>query len=330
MSRRLVVPLVAAFAVASSTSATAAAAGSGDISLYGIPASDGVTAARSPYRFVTIYAERTTVTAKIATAGGRVVASLSRPHGYVVPAVADDGSGTGLSADGRTLILVRSRVRFPQAVTRFAVVDAVRMRVNRYLRLRGDFSLDAISPDGNTLYLIQHKSKNPLNYAVRAYDVSAQTLYPKPIVDPREPDEAMRGYAVRRAMSPDGRWAYTLYRGGEHPFIHALDTVGRTARCIDLPETTTLSEDPGALDLRVQRGGRRLTVIDAGDAVVHVDTHTFVARPAPVVPYTAPVQDGDEGGGPSAAAMGGTGFGVLLLAAAAMLAVRRRRRSAEG
>jgi MYXO-CTERM domain-containing protein len=328
MSRRLLVPLVAAFTVASFSPAAAGAAGPGDIALYGVTATEGVTTAKSPYRFVTVYARRGTVTTRIAKAGGRVVGSLVSPRGYLVPAVADDGSGTGLSADGRTLVLTRPRAAFPQRITRFAVVDARRMRVNRYLTLRGDFNLDAISPDGGTLYLIEHKSKrNPLNYAVRAYDVLAQTLYPKPIVDPREPDEAMRGYAVRRAMSADGRWAYTLYRGGEHPFIHALDTVGRTARCIDLPEATTLSEDPGALDLRLARGGRRLTVIDAGDAVINVDTRTFVARVAPVIPYKPPVQDGDEDGGPSAAAMGGTGFGVLVLAAAAMLAVRRRRRA---
>jgi hypothetical protein len=54
-------------------------------------------------------------------------------------------------------------------------------------------------------------------------------------VDPREPDEDMRGYPITRASSPDGRWAYTLYDGaGKHPFVHALDTQGRTAACIDL------------------------------------------------------------------------------------------------
>ena len=45
----------------------------------------------------------------------------------------------------------------------------------------------------------------------------------------------MRGQPLSRAMSPDGRWAYTLYDGnGETPFVHALDTSRATARCIDL------------------------------------------------------------------------------------------------
>ena len=45
----------------------------------------------------------------------------------------------------------------------------------------------------------------------------------------------MGGMPLSRAVSPDGRFVYTLY-GAEEPFIHALDTVGRTAKCIDLPQ----------------------------------------------------------------------------------------------
>ena len=46
----------------------------------------------------------------------------------------------------------------------------------------------------------------------------------------------MAGQPVAREMSPDGRWAYTLYGGGEETFIHALDTEGETAVCIDLED----------------------------------------------------------------------------------------------
>ena len=45
----------------------------------------------------------------------------------------------------------------------------------------------------------------------------------------------MTGKPVTRAMSPNGQWAYTLYQGSdEGPFVHALDTSGRSAKCIDL------------------------------------------------------------------------------------------------
>ena len=45
----------------------------------------------------------------------------------------------------------------------------------------------------------------------------------------------MHGNPMTRATSADGRWAYTLYDGNGHPFVHALDTAPATARCIDLP-----------------------------------------------------------------------------------------------
>src|SRR5439155_539595 len=75
-----------------------------------------------------------------------------------------------------------------------------------------------------------------VRYRVRAYDLVAQKLLPGTIVDPREPDEVMAGVPVTRATTADGQWAYTLYaRSSKPPFVHALDTMGREAFCIDLP-----------------------------------------------------------------------------------------------
>ena len=67
------------------------------------------------------------------------------------------------------------------------------------------------------------------NYAVRAYDLRTRRLLPRPVVDPHEADEPMRGIPVTRVPSTDGRWAYTLYDNGRHSFVHALDTARRTA-----------------------------------------------------------------------------------------------------
>src|SRR5439155_21828241 len=118
-----------------------------------------------------------------------------------------------------------------------------------------DFSVDAISPDGRRLYLIQYTSpRDPLAYAVRSLNLRSGRLDPGEIVDPRERDEAMHGLPVSRAMSPDGRWAYTLYDGGDGaPFVHALDTSARTARCIDLPPLPGAT-NAGGLGLTL-RGG---------------------------------------------------------------------------
>ena len=109
------------------------------------------------------------------------------------------------------------------------------MRLRRQIHLRGDFSFDAISPDGRIAYFIEYLSPRDVTaYAVRAYDMRARRLFQEPVVDPNEPDEDMSGVPLSRVSDGEGRWAYTLYSGHEHPFVHALDTERRTAACIDL------------------------------------------------------------------------------------------------
>ena len=88
----------------------------------------------------------------------------------------------------------------------------------------------------------------------------------------------MRGMPVTRTTSPDGRWAFTLYDNlGEQPFIHALDTVGRTARCIDLAGLTGFAGlyelQPGAVARRRDALGRPPAGRTAPLAVV--DTKTW-------------------------------------------------------
>ena len=77
-------------------------------------------------------------------------------------------------------------------------------------------------------------------YAVRAYDMRARRLFQEPVVDPSEPDEDMSGVPLSRVSDAEGRWAYTLYSGHEHPFVHALDTERRTAVCIDLDDVRSI------------------------------------------------------------------------------------------
>jgi hypothetical protein len=193
---------------------------------------------------------------------------------FSIPAVAYDGSPSGLAADGRKLILISPRKRFPRMRTTFAVVDTRRLAVRRHVALRGDFSFDAISPDGRTMYLIEYSARDLNNYAVRAYDLRTRRLLPRPVVDPHEADEPMRGIPVTRVPSTDGRWAYTLYENGRHSFVHALDTARRTAVCIDLDVRkawgATLALRGTRLDV-VGRSARPLASIDTR-------THT-VTRP---------------------------------------------------
>ena len=215
----------------------------------------------------------------------RLEAKSGRPLGarllsgeFTVPVVAYDSSPGGLSADGRTLVLIAPRHRFPRATTSFAVLAAPTLHVRKTIRLRGDYSFDAISPDGRWMYLIHYTSpKNAIRYEVVALDLRGGRLASKPIVDPREPDEKMNGRPLTRAASADGRWAYTLYDGTEHPFVHALDTVERDARCVDLD---WLTGHRSLRDLRfaLRREGRELALRTPGKKpVAVVDTATFEA-----------------------------------------------------
>jgi hypothetical protein len=297
----------------------------------------GVTApGDSDVRYVALRARRDTLVARVAQAGGQVLDSRFLPGRFTVPAVAYDGSADGLSADGRTLVLIRPRARFPRAETAFAILDAQRLRVREVVTLRGDFSFDAISPSGSWLYLVEYVSpRDPTRYLVRLYDLRAGRLLREPVIDPREVGDVMRGSPITRGTSPEGRWAYTLYDGaGEHPFVHALDTSGRTAVCIDLHG---LMGHPSLYDFRldVSGDGGTLTVLDGDEPVALADTRTFVVSepaepaaqaPAPTAERAGSPPEPREGGVPWAAV--GVPAAALLLGMAVWLIARRRRPAA--
>jgi hypothetical protein len=285
----------------------------------------GVTTPRSDARFTTHRAGRDTVVDARALRGGALLRSLRLRGKFVVPAVALDGSAGGLSGDGGTLALISPRSGFPRARTKLAVVDARLLRLRAIVQLRGDFSFDAISPDGRSLYLIQYLSgTDPTHYAVRAYDVATTRLRPGKIVDPHERGEAMRGFPTTRAYSPDGRWAYTVYDGDVgHSFIHALDTSRATAVCIDTPQL-----DGGkAYDVHVTptAGGRTLAVIDGRKPLLVVDTRTFRVS-KPVRPRSAAAPRGHGGDDDSLPLAGLAAAAVLFAGGAVGLGLRRRRR----
>ena len=119
---------------------------------------------------------------------------------FTIPAVAYDGSASGLSGDRRTLVLIEPRTSFPRVATSLLVLHARTLAYRSLVKLPGDFSFDAVSPDGSRLYLIQYLSPtDPTRYAVRGFDLASMRLTPKRIVDPREPDETMRGNPLSRA-----------------------------------------------------------------------------------------------------------------------------------
>lgn len=239
----------------------------------------GVGERGADVRFVTFDAGRFTIVAAIRVRDGRVVRSWTLRGFFGVPLVAYDGTTGGLSGDGRSLVL-SSYGPLPgdAGTTQFAVLDARSLTPRRVVALPGSWSYDAISPDGRLVYLVEHLAAgaNP-RYRVRVFDLAVGRLAPKPIVDRRAEEAVMRGQPVTRATSRDGRWAYTLYaRRGQAPFVHALDTVGRDAVCIDLALRLPYAKQM-RLRLRLSAGGA-LHVVQGRALVSRVDTRALATR----------------------------------------------------
>jgi hypothetical protein len=254
---KLMLVLVTVLALAS---AVAAVSAKGDGSLYTpglVQGADGVVSADRRERFVTLATARSTVVAAIRVRTGRVARSNVLRGFFGVPIVAWDNTTGGVSADGRTLVVATyGPLPGDPGVTRFAVLRTSTLRKARILSLRGSWAFDAVSPDGSSLFLVEYLAagQNP-HYRVRSLDVSTGRLDPEAIVDRREDEVLMRGQPVTRAVSSDGRWAYTLYARPKHgPFVHALDTVRGEAYCIDLPLRLRQLEQM-ALRLRIRRDG---------------------------------------------------------------------------
>src|SRR5207245_5864391 len=176
------------------------------------------------------------------------------------------------------LVLIEPRNSFPRQRTKLLVLRTPSLHYQATIDLQGHFSFDAVSPDGSRIFLINYLSPtDPTRYAVRSFNLATMRLDPKPVVDPANPREKMRGNPVSRATSADGRWAYTLYDGGGgEPFVHALDTSSGAARCIDLDalNRATLWRDR----LRLDDGGRRLDVQDGSAVRLTVDTRSYAVR----------------------------------------------------
>jgi hypothetical protein len=242
----------------------------------------GVVAPGGSDRYVALWAGRgRTLVARVAAEDGRVRRSRPLREPLTIPGVALDGTADGLSADALRLVLIRPRAfgRFPLRRTRLAILNARTLAVHRRITLRGDFSFDAISPDGRRVFLVHYVDRrDPRAYVVRSLDVESGRLERGKIVDAREPDEDMRGYPVTRASTRDGRWAYTLYDGGGEPFVHALDTAERRAFCIDLPMLAG-HEGPHELRLKLRRGA--VDVVDGERTRAVIDTSAMHASVAP-------------------------------------------------
>jgi hypothetical protein len=251
----------------------------------------GVSAPGGGDRYVTLMLPKHTVITEVGPDGAILNYGSLRGQ-WGIPIVAFDGTKAGLSHDGKILVLAQPPIGRMRNVSRFPVFTRDLRRPMQTVVLQGSFSFDALSPDGKTLFLIEHVNRQDVSqYRVRAYDLESDRLLPKPIRDPKT-GEIMHGYPVSRAMSADGRWAYTLYQAPNHSFVHALDTVDRKAACIDLPADTP-PEYVGDARLVVAPNGDVTVDSRSGGVLAVIDTDKHMLRPeeTPAAAVTPPAED---------------------------------------
>jgi hypothetical protein len=172
--------------------------------------------------------------------GTTQIGALTLNGTWGIPRVTLNGEVGGRSTDGRTLVLAQDASHPNGALSKkssFLVLSTKPLRVRQTVTLKGDFGFDALSPHGTTMYLIQHVStENLFRYRVRAYDLVKKRLLSRVIADKRQAGWLMNGYPIDRIATSTGRWVYTFYSNpSNYPFVHALDTVTRTAVCIGIP-----------------------------------------------------------------------------------------------
>jgi hypothetical protein len=244
---------------------------------------------------------------------GRLTRRL--PGRWGIPEVAYDGS-TELVPPRSTVVVLAERLMSVRR-TRLLVLSARTLRPVRTIVLHGPWAFDALSPDGGTMYLIEHPRTDLTRYEVRALDLRSGRVRPGVIADRRSGEWRMQGVPVTRLQRPGGDWSYTLYQGGEDgAFVHALDTATATARCIDLPRLA------GALPgTRLRLVGSRLVISGRGRRLAAIDTRTLtVVHPRRVVRTSASAAGGSAGGWRTPALAG-----VVIAALAAGVAGVRRR-----
>jgi hypothetical protein len=206
---------------------------------------------------------------------GATVAGIDIPGQFRFPGIVAGGAPTGLSANGKTIVLEEATGVYGRVATRFALLDTGLRTPPRVIQLGGNFTFDAVARDATVLYVVEHlPAMNPTNYQVRAYDVG-RGLREGVIVDKRVGQLLMQGQALAQVSTDDGSWVYTAYLSLENgPFIHALGTEDGFAACLFLTA-------PAAAPAAAARNWR-LSIDRANQAVFAVNASLGIVALVPV------------------------------------------------
>ena len=204
---------------------------------------------------------------------------------------------SGLSANGKWLVLAAAHPNVPTATSRFAVVELGASKLSRTITATGDFSFDAISDDGRNVYLVEHLG-SPTQYRVRVADPGGSSLSETPIVDIKVASPSMNGAYHSSVTDPNGEWHFGLYfNPTKGPFIHALNTTQLYAQCVlDLPNAGegvrsmwSMALAPRGAHLYVVNGSAGI-VADVGPTSLKVERSNLhlLASPATVTTARTP------------------------------------------
>jgi DNA-binding beta-propeller fold protein YncE len=246
-----------------------------------LPAGAPIDPAWGSFATAAVAADGATTAVSDLLVGSGGGASITIDGAWALPTIGDEPIPSGLSADGHTLVLVPAPGDAPATTSRFAIVpfppiDGVPQLAHRFIELPGALDFDAISPDGRILYVAEHLGPNG-GYQVRAVDLPGGAMRPEPIVDKRNIDETMAGWPIGQVRSPGGL-VLTLYRGIDHPFVHALNTAEAWAVCIDLPGGGTADAD-GEWGIAASSDWRSVYAVNATRGLaVDIDPAELVAR----------------------------------------------------
>jgi hypothetical protein len=183
-----------------------------------------------------LYAIQSNALLDISPQTGATQRMLQLPGRYQLPPMTINGIPGGLSQNGAWLVVdsYEGSGSALSTASHMLVISTATWKVTDRMDLPGDFQFDAISNDGERLYLIQYL--NSAEYNVRLYDLLQGRLDANIVVDKADGQQAMAGTRLSGVASPDGHWLYSIYvRAHESPFIHALSMDGPFAFCIDLP-----------------------------------------------------------------------------------------------
>ena len=198
---------------------------------YAVQGGEGVSSWDGVVRYVAQKGPGTRTTLQVVRDSDGVVLRSQAIDGVFGVPIVSPAYADAIFRDGSAFVL--QNVGY-EARTELRIVNTNDLSVRASISLQGTFAYDALSPDGRTLYLIQHSSADDLtHYVVRAYDLEAHALRPGKIADRAQKGWVMQGFPTTRTATKNGRWVYTLYMNPSNfPFVHALDTVNGVAHCV--------------------------------------------------------------------------------------------------